>query len=111
MEGECPELGGEPAGSTLQYYVNGVAITSDESSFRLDAYEPLFFNSLGYWNTQAFKVTLTIPSDANYTTIYYFCHVHGGMSAEIEIQDVPSGSVQINPKFMYKYIHGPRYNP
>jgi len=30
-------------------------------------------------------VTLTIPADASYTRVYYFCHIHGGMSAEIEI--------------------------
>ena len=85
--GECPELGGEAAGSTLQYYVNNVAVTDDESGFGLDAYEPEFFNSQSWWSERAspYKVTLTIPADASYTRIYYFCHIHGGMSAEIEI--------------------------
>ena len=86
VAGECPELGGEAAGSTLQYYVNGIAVTDDESGFGLDAYEPLFFNSQDWWGEQtAFTVTLTIPADASYTKIYYFCHIHAGMSAEIEI--------------------------
>ena len=83
--GGCPELDG----STLSYFVDGAAVTSDESGFGLDAYEPLFFNSQDWWGTKntanAFKVTLTIPADASYTRIYYFCHIHGGMSAEIEI--------------------------
>ena len=35
--GECPELGGETGGTTIQYYVDGVAVTSDESTFGLDA--------------------------------------------------------------------------
>ena len=84
--GECPELGGETGGTTIQYYVGGVAVTSDESGFGLDAYEPLFFNSQGWWGEQtAFKATLAIPADATYTRIYYFCHIHAGMSAEIEI--------------------------
>jgi uncharacterized protein (DUF305 family) len=87
--GECPELGGESAGTTIQYYVDGVAVTSDESGFGLDAYEPLFFNSQDWWGEQndanPYQVTLTIPSDASYTIIYYFCHIHAGMSAEIEI--------------------------
>jgi uncharacterized protein (DUF305 family) len=87
--GECPELGGETGSSTLQYFVDGSAVTSDDSGFGLDAYEPLFFNSQGWWaekNTaNAFKVTLTIPADASYTRAYYFCHIHAGMSAEIEI--------------------------
>ena len=30
-------------------------------------------------------MTLTVPADAPYTRIYYFCHIHSGMSAEIEI--------------------------
>ena len=86
VAGECPELGGETGASTLQYFVNGVAVTSDASGFGLDAYEPLFFNSQGWWGEQtAFKVTLTIPADASYTRIYYFCHIHAGMSAEIEV--------------------------
>ena len=86
VAGECPELGGEAAGTTIQYYVGGVAVTSDESGFGLDAYEPLFFNSQGWWGEQtAFNVTLAIPADATYTRIYYFCHIHAGMSAEIEI--------------------------
>ena len=86
MVGECPELGGEAAGTTLQYYVGGAAVTSDESGFGLDAYEPLFFNDQGWWGEQtAFKVTLAIPADASYTKAYYFCHIHAGMSAEIEI--------------------------
>merc|ERR1711865_1132620 len=33
----------------------------------------------------AYKVTLKVPADATYTKIYYFCHIHAGMSAEIEI--------------------------
>merc|ERR1712226_130119 len=84
-EGECPELGGEDAGSTLQYYVDDAAQTKDESGFGLDAYEPLFFNSQDWWGEHAFKVTLTIPADASYSTVYYFCHVHAGMSAEIRV--------------------------
>ena len=87
---ECPELGGEDGvPSTIQYYVDGVAVTDDESTFGLDAYEPLFFNSQDWWGEKntanPFKVTLTIPADASYTRIYYFCHIHAGMSAEIEI--------------------------
>ena len=35
--GECPELGGEDPSSTIQYYVDDVAVTDDESGFGLDA--------------------------------------------------------------------------
>merc|ERR1711865_349193 len=88
--GECPELGGEAAGTTIQYYVDGVADTSVAGGgFGLDSYEPLFFNSQDWWKEKntanAYKVTLKVPADATYTKIYYFCHIHAGMSAEIEI--------------------------
>jgi hypothetical protein len=91
--GECPELGGEEPETTIQYYVDGDAITDDESLFGLDAYEPLFFNEQGNWAEQKFKVTLKIPSDATYTKIYYFCHIHMGMSAEIVIDGTAGGNV------------------
>jgi hypothetical protein len=99
VEGECPELGGaaEASGSSgtpsvLQYYVNDEAVTDDESGFGLDGYEPLFFNSQDWWGEQSFKVTLQIPADASYTRIYYFCHIHSGMSAEIEIDGSSASS-------------------
>ena len=87
--GECPELDG----GQLQYYVQGKNVTSDESGFGLDAYEPQFFNSRDWWSEQdpPYYVTLEIPADANYTRFYYFCHIHAGMSAEIEIvYDAPT---------------------
>ena len=99
--GECPELGGETGGTTIQYYVDGVAVTSDESTFGLDAYEPLFFNSQGWWNEKnldanPYQVTLNIPTTAKYTKIYYFCHIHAGMSAEIELTGTAGGN-ELNP--------------
>ena len=95
--GECPELGGEDDGTTIQYYVDGVAVNDDESGFGLDAYEPLFFNSQDWWGEQAaFKVTLTIPVSAPYTKVYYFCHIHAGMSAEIEITGSAGGAILNN---------------
>ena len=89
-EGACPELGGETPTTTIQYYVDGVADKSVAGGgWGLDAYEPLFFNSQKWWKAKntanAYKVTLTVPADATYTKIYYFCHIHAGMSAEIEI--------------------------
>jgi len=99
--GECPELGGETP-TTIQYHVNEIAVTTDESGFGLDAYEPLFFNSQDWWGAQkAFKVTLTIPTTALYTKIYYFCHIHAGMSAEIEITGSAGGNV-LNPDTLGK---------
>ena len=109
LDDECPELGAEDGGSTLSYHVDGEIaqvhhssyaqycttqtyadagkpVTNDASTFGLDAYEPLFFNSQDWWAKQKpFQVALTVPADAPYTKIYYFCHVHAHVSAEIEI--------------------------
>jgi len=101
--GECPELGGEAAGTTIQYYVDGLPDTSVAGGgFGLDSYEPLFFNSQDWWGEQtAFKVTLNIPVSAKFTKIYYFCHIHAGMSAEIEITGSAGGNV-LNPDTLGK---------
>jgi hypothetical protein len=98
-DGACPELGGEDPETTIQYYVNDVAITDDESGFGLDGYEPLFFNDQGWWSEHTYHVTLNIPTDAQYTKIYYFCHIHAGMSAEIIIEGSTGGNV-LSPDFL-----------
>eukprot|EP00965_Chrysotila_dentata_P221227 6192269-Pleurochrysis_carterae.AAC.2 len=41
---ECPEVE-----EGLQYYIDGVAMTDDESGFGLDAYEPIFFYPREAW--------------------------------------------------------------
>merc|ERR1740133_642513 len=79
-EGVCPELDE----NTIKYYIDGVPAVGG-GPFGLDAYEPAFFNSQDEWGGKTFKATLMIPADAKYTKAYYFCHIHAGMSAEIEI--------------------------
>jgi hypothetical protein len=80
--GECPELGGEDSGTTLQYYVDDVPVKDDESTFGLDAYEPLFFHPQEDWKGYKFKVDLIVP---NVKSFYYFCHIHATMSAMVEV--------------------------
>jgi len=76
---DLPEVEGEG----LQYYVNDVAVTDDESGFGLDGYEPLFFYPQEAWSNYTFKVDLTVP---DVTSFYYFCHIHSTMSAMIEVK-------------------------
>jgi len=89
--GECPELGGEDGGSTLQYNVDGAPVVDDESGFGLDAYEPLFFYPFGDWKEMAagFTVDLVVPDVTSY---YYFCHIHAKMSAEIVVIDATAAA-------------------
>jgi hypothetical protein len=93
--GECPELEGD----MLQYYIDGVPGSIVDGDFGLDAYEPEFFNSQDWWGEKEYTAILTIPADVTYTKFYYFCHIHSGMSAEIEIVDhVVTPTAVINPE-------------
>jgi len=94
--GECPELDGcktlgACAEAGLDYEIDGAA--ANGANLGLDDYEPLFFNSQDWWGAKKFSVKLHIAADVPFTKIYYFCHIHLGMSAEIEI----SGSTATSP--------------
>lgn len=45
----------------------------------LDTYEPEFFFPEETWLESAYTVELTV-TDPNVTEIFYFCHIHNGMS-------------------------------
>jgi len=61
-------------------------VPSDD--FGLDVVEPLFFHPLGDWQSYGPFVT-ALNFDVNYDQdIFYFCHVHAGMSARIKLRDV-----------------------
>ena len=81
-------MGGEAAGTTIQYYVDGVAVTDDESGFGLDAYESLFFNSVDSWGAKPSKVTLTLPVTMKQKTAYYFNHIFKGHVGMVKINGV-----------------------
>lgn len=111
-EEECPEVE-----EGLQYYVDGVAKTEDESGFGLDAYEPLFFYPEESWADECGEggcyAELTVPS--NSTKIYYFCHIHKGMSAEIVIDgaspdakdpEYPELFVKVQPRSDFDRVCG-----
>jgi hypothetical protein len=93
-EGECPELGVE----ALQYYMDGMPQTADESGFGLDAIEPLFFHPFGDWESYGtFSVHVTVP---DVPMFYYFCHIHSKMSAMIKVHDGnPANAPVFHDKF------------
>jgi len=71
---ECPEIE-----TGLSYYRNG-------SEVGLDGYEPEFFWPIEQWKEQGpYKAVLKFPHNVTFTKAYYFCHIHNGMTAEIEI--------------------------
>ena len=58
----------------------------------LDAYEPEFFHRKSDWTATTYSVKLTLTDTTYATDIFYFCHIHGGMSGYIKIADA-SGTV------------------
>jgi len=64
---------------------NLVPVTSSDD-FGLDAVEPLFFHPLGDWEGYGAFVTTLKFDDENFDQdIFYFCHVHSGMSGRIKL--------------------------
>jgi hypothetical protein len=103
-EEECPEV----EKPDLQYYMGG-PITSDESGFGLDAYEPFFFNSEETWisgcGQGACYAKIKIP--ATQSKIYYFCHIHKAMSAIINVV----GGASKEPEYAGQLIPAPMRGP
>ena len=74
--------------------------------FGLDAVEPLFFHPLGDWQGYGPFVTALNFNDENFDEdIFYFCHVHAGMTARIKLLDAEGNmkSVANVPEIPYGY--------
>merc|ERR1719359_161059 len=81
------------------YYKNGnfagagtYPTAGNDGDFGLDDYEPEFFHRKSDWTTTTYSVKLTLTDTAYATDIFYFCHIHAGMSGYIKIADA-SGTV------------------
>ena len=81
------------------YYKNGVfagagtyPTAGNDGDFGLDAYEPEFFIRKEDWLATKYSVALTLTDTTYATDIFYFCHIHAGMSGYIKIADA-SGTV------------------
>merc|ERR1719482_2196824 len=81
---------GNFAGTT---YDNTAATPVGGDDFGLDNYEPEFFIPKGDWLATKYKVELTITDTAYATDMFYFCHIHAGMSGIIKIADATTGAV------------------
>merc|ERR1712021_36581 len=82
-----------------------VAATSGEDDFGLDTVEPEFFFPLGDWQGQG-PYTTYLNFDSPYDKdIFYFCHVHSGMTGRIKLLDDEGNKVseEDEPKIEYKY--------
>merc|ERR1719269_265616 len=59
----------------------------NDGDFGLDAYEPEFFIRKEDWLATKYSVALTLTDTTYATDIFYFCHIHAGMSGYIKIAD------------------------
>jgi len=81
-----------------------VTINSEED-FGLDHYEPLFFYPLGDWVENAFSVNLIFDDTDFMSDIFYFCHIHAGMTGRIKFIDADEALLQHEdePAIDYEY--------
>lgn len=78
-------------------------VPSDD--FGLDAVEPLFFHPVGDWLGYGPFIT-ALNFDVNFNEdIFYFCHVHAGMSARIKLRDAEGNMLneEDTPALPYEY--------
>lgn len=79
----CPEVE-----QGLVYHIDDEEITSDESGYGLDEYEPFFKYPQDVWGEKCkgggCYATLQVTR-LDKKELYYFCHIHRGMSAKIEM--------------------------
>jgi uncharacterized protein (DUF305 family) len=72
-------------------YDNQVSPIRGGEDFGLDNYEPEFFYPKDQWVESSYAVHLTI-TDATYDKdIFYFCHIHAGMSGRVKVM-TPAGA-------------------
>jgi len=77
------------------YCVNGTCETYEDwnngVTSGLDVYEPLFQIPEDQWEEKggegSYSVKITIPEDSKTAELYYFCHIHSGMSGLMVVED------------------------
>jgi len=82
-----------------------VAPTSGEDDFGLDEVEPRFFHPLGDWQEYgAFTTYLNFDTTFD-KDIFYFCHVHSGMTGRIKLLDADGNmlNTENTPAIDYTY--------
>jgi len=78
------------------------SIDGDFTSFEdggLDVYEPAFQVPQEQWMEHKYAVNFTVPVNSKTETLFYFCHIHSGMSGMINITDPAQDSNPIVQKF------------
>jgi len=79
--------------------------TEPSDDFGLDTVEPLFFHPLGDWQGYGPFVTALNYDIAYDQDIFYFCHVHAGMTGRVKLLDAEGNmlSTENTPLIPYEY--------
>jgi enamine deaminase RidA (YjgF/YER057c/UK114 family) len=79
------------------YSIDGVStgFTASWLADGLDSYESAFQVDEAVWAEHTYSVQLTIPVGSLTSTLFYFCHVHHGMSGKISVAH-PAGTTGLN---------------
>jgi len=81
-------------------------VTSGQSYFGLDDYEPLFYHAIPEWvNYGDFHIQLRFDEENYGSDIFYFCHIHNLMTGRIKLSKngtliQPDADL---PEILYKY--------
>lgn len=73
------------------YGIDGVFETFEDwnngETGGLDVYEPSFKVPQEQWSEHKYAVKFTVPLDSKTGELFYFCHIHSGMSGMIRVVD------------------------
>jgi len=106
----CPAPRYLREGKLMDGVIDGYAVGSEDSvngfDFGLEAYEHMFFYPINQWAGYGpYSVTLNFNNDDFGSDIFYFCHIHIGMSGRIKFVG-DDGLAQIkgnSPALPYEY--------
>lgn len=84
------------------YGIDGVFETFSDwnngSSGGLDVYEPSFQVPQDQWAEHQYAVRISVPIESRTQTLFYFCHIHSGMSGPMRVEDpVSSANSLVQP--------------
>jgi len=107
----CPAPRYKRNGVLMDGTIDGFTVGSEDSAggldFGLEAYEHMFYYPINQWAGYGlFSISLTFDSPDFGSDIFYFCHIHSGMSGRIKFVNDDNDTVQIAdnlPEIPYDY--------
>jgi len=95
---QAPLYGIDEVYETFEDWNNGV--TSG-----LDVYEPAFKVPQDQWKDHKYSLKLTVPQESKTKELFYFCHIHSGMSGLIRVIDPAENSNNLVQNFDHQQYY------